>query len=83
MGVFKKIQKHLNLDDIRETVLPLSVGKLTTDPENHSGEGIFFSSRIFDRFVITSNGLAYIRDNSKKTGLLRTEITQSRDRRSC
>ena len=31
--------------------LPKS-GKLTTDPDNHTGEGIFFTSRVFDEFEI-------------------------------
>ncbi len=34
-------------------------GKLTTDPENHTGEGIFFTSRVFDYFRIASEDLAF------------------------
>jgi STAS-like domain of unknown function (DUF4325) len=37
-------------------VLELSKGKLTTDPTRHTGEGIFFSSRMFDQFRILSTG---------------------------
>lgn len=37
-------------------MLELAKGKLTTDPARHSGEGIFFCSRMFDRFVIVSGG---------------------------
>ena len=33
--------------------------KLTTDPENHSGEGIFFTSRMFDKFSILSRELYF------------------------
>ena len=40
--------------DERHAVLELSKGKLTTDPANHTGEGIFFTSRIFDFFAILS-----------------------------
>lgn len=54
VGIFKKIQGALNLLDERHAVLELAKGKFTTDPANHSGEGIFFSSRMFDRFVIAS-----------------------------
>ena len=32
-------------------MLELSKGKLTTDSANHSGEGIFFTSRMFDVFL--------------------------------
>lgn len=54
VGIFKKIQGALGLADERHAVLELAKGKFTTDPANHSGEGIFFSSRMFDRFVIAS-----------------------------
>ena len=40
--------------DERHSVLELAKGKFTTDPVNHSGEGIFFSSRMFDEFRILS-----------------------------
>jgi anti-sigma regulatory factor (Ser/Thr protein kinase) len=54
IGIFKKIQAALGLLDERHAVLELAKGKLTTDPANHSGEGIFFSSRMFDEFDILS-----------------------------
>ncbi len=44
----------MNLLDERHAVLELAKGKLTTDPARHTGEGIFFSSRMFDRFGILS-----------------------------
>ena len=65
IGIFKKLKDAFKLSDERESILQLSKGKLTTDPKNHSGEGIFFSSRVFDCFVIIANGLAYIRDNQE------------------
>ena len=54
IGIFTKIRNQFNLLDQRHAVLELSKGKLTTDPENHSGEGIFFTSRMFDKFMILS-----------------------------
>ena len=54
IGIFKKIQTKLGLLDERHAVLELSKGKLTTDPEHHSGEGIFFSIQMFDKFGILS-----------------------------
>ncbi len=59
VGIFKKIQHALGLEDEEHAVLELVKGKLTTDPESHTGEGIFFTSRMFDRFVIRSGRLAY------------------------
>jgi anti-sigma regulatory factor (Ser/Thr protein kinase) len=59
VGVFKKIQAELDLLDERHALLELSKGKLTTDPKNHSGEGIFFTSRMFDCFDILSGGVYF------------------------
>lgn len=58
-GIFKKIQRELGLIDERHALFELSKGKLTTDPRNHSGEGIFFTSRMFDEFTILSGGLFF------------------------
>lgn len=58
-GIFKKIQRELGLLDERHSVLELAKGKLTTDPANHTGEGIFFSSRMFDDFTILSGNVYF------------------------
>ena len=54
IGIFTKIRNQFNLLDERHAVLELVKGKLTTDPENHSGEGVFFTSRVFDKFMTLS-----------------------------
>lgn len=54
VGIFKKIKEECGLEDERHAVLELAKGKLTTDPENHTGEGIFFTSRMMDQFAILS-----------------------------
>lgn len=59
VGIFKKIQTSLNLLDERHALLELSKGKLTTDPKKHSGEGIFFTSRMFDSYDILSGGVHF------------------------
>ena len=64
-GIFKKIQKALHLDFIKESILHLSKGKFTTDPKNHTGEGIFFTSRMFDSFSILSSDMCYIFQNEE------------------
>jgi len=66
VGIFKKIQAALTLDDERHAVLELAKGKFTTDPANHSGEGIFFTSRMFDRFVIASGDVYFSHDFDEK-----------------
>jgi len=58
VGIFKKVKNEAGLEDERHAILELSKGKLTTDPQHHTGEGIFFTSRIFDRFAIRSGELS-------------------------
>ena len=58
-GIFRKIKDSLSLEDDRHAVFELSKGKLTTDPENHTGEGIFFTSRMFDEFAIDSGSVYF------------------------
>ncbi len=59
VGIFHKIQDAFDLSSQAEAAFELSKGKLTTDPEGHSGEGIFFTSRMFDRFSIVSGNLVF------------------------
>jgi anti-sigma regulatory factor (Ser/Thr protein kinase) len=59
VGIFKKIQKALNLLDERHAVVELAKGKLTTDPAKHTGQGIFFASRLVDSFDILSGGVFF------------------------
>lgn len=59
VGIFNKIQKALKLSDPRHAILELAKGKLTTDPKNHTGEGIFFTSRMFDNFDILSEHIYF------------------------
>jgi anti-sigma regulatory factor (Ser/Thr protein kinase) len=61
VGIFEKIQKDFNLPDPRSALLELSKGKLTSDKARHTGEGIFFTSRMFDVFQIISGKLFYTR----------------------
>lgn len=63
IGIFEKIAAALNLADKRQALFELSKGKLTTDPSRHSGEGVFFTSRMFDYFEIEANGLQYSHDD--------------------
>lgn len=58
-GIFLKIQRALDLPDPRESILELAKGKLTTAPSHHSGEGIFFTSRVMDLFEIDSHKLRF------------------------
>lgn len=70
VGIFEKIRRDFSLEDRREALLELSKGKLTSDKKRHSGEGIFFTSRMFDWFCITSGGLSFYRTHSDDDGWL-------------
>lgn len=64
VGVFARIDDALGVGNPPQAIAELSKGKLTTDPERHTGEGIFFSARAVDVFVIEANGWKWIVDNT-------------------
>ncbi len=62
VGIFRKIQRAFNLADERHAILELAKGKCTTDPARHTGQGIFFTSRMFDGFDIASGDVFFTHD---------------------
>jgi anti-sigma regulatory factor (Ser/Thr protein kinase) len=54
VGVFRNIKTKYNLVNEIEAIQELLKGKTTTAPQAHSGEGIFFTSKIADLFVLNS-----------------------------
>ena len=78
IGIFKKIQQDFELADAREALLELSKGKLTSDKARHSGEGIYFTSRMFDRFQLSSGNILYDRNRQEDDEwLVETEDRES------
>jgi hypothetical protein len=75
VGIFNKIARELKLQDTREAILELSKGKLTTDPRRHTGEGVFFTSRIFDQFSILSGNLSFMHNRDNDDWLLERDRT--------
>ena len=65
VGIFKKIKAKLGLLDERHALLELAKGKFTTDPQRHSGEGIFFTSRAVDKFSILSGQVYFTHDRDQ------------------
>lgn len=59
VGIFRKIQREMGLADENHAILELSKGKLTTDPSKHTGEGIFFTSRMLDLYAVASSGKVF------------------------
>ncbi len=70
IGIFNKISKILGIDDKINVILELAKGKLTTDPQRHTGEGIFFTSRVFDNFMIISGNLTFAHTEADNDWLL-------------
>ena len=77
VGIFRKIQTEFDLHDPRHALLELSKGKLTTDEEKHTGEGIFYTSRMFDKFTIVSGTLCFLRENDEDDWLIETSEGES------
>jgi len=59
VGIFKKIQRAMKFADERYSILELAKGKFTTDPDRHTGEGIFFTSKVLDAFDISSGDVYF------------------------
>ena len=59
IGIFEKIRSHFRMKSLDEAIQELFKGKLTTDEKNHSGEGIFFTSKLMDEFFILSDGKVF------------------------
>ncbi len=53
------------MKDHFEAVSHLLKGKQTSDPTHHSGQGIFFTSKIADHFILESGKLRLVADNTK------------------
>ena len=62
IGLFQKLKEHYGFRSFSDIAAELAKGKLTTDDQNHSGEGLFFTSRLMDTFFVYSDGHYYSRD---------------------
>lgn len=64
IGVFRNVMQKRGLKSELEAMQDLLKGKVTTNPKAHTGEGIFFTSKAADRFVLESFGHKMIVDNT-------------------
>jgi len=72
VGVFRNIMKKKKLKSETEAIQDLLKGKTTTMPKSHSGEGIFFTSRTGDMFILDSFGRVLLVDNLKQDFVIST-----------
>ncbi len=63
IGVFRNVMKQRNLKSELEAIQDILKGKTTTMPKSHSGEGIFFTSKTADVFILDSFGYQLIVNN--------------------
>ena len=70
VGIFSKIAVELGLSDMRQALFELSKGKFTTAPDKHSGEGVFFTSRMFDLFEIEANNLRFSHQDARPKDII-------------
>lgn len=63
IGVFRNIMKKRKLKSELEAIQDLLKGKTTTKPKMHTGEGIFFTSKVGEKFSLDSYGFQLVIDN--------------------
>lgn len=54
IGIFKNVQTKFHLPGTLAAIQKILKGKATTMPERHSGEGVFFTSKMADLFIVDS-----------------------------
>ncbi len=75
-GVLERIRTAFHIDNPQLALLELSKGKLTTQPDFHTGRGLFFTSRLFEVFDLYANGLTYQRNDWRRGGWLKSSPAQ-------
>ncbi len=78
IGVFRNVMKQRNLRSELEAIQDLLKGKTTTQPHSHTGEGIFFTSKIADIFILESFGHRLRVDNIIKDVFIEKVTPQKR-----
>jgi STAS-like domain of unknown function (DUF4325) len=58
-GLFDRIAQTFSIDSPKLAMLELSKGKLTTQPNRHTGQGLFFTSKLADVFDLHANDVAF------------------------
>ena len=58
-GVFDAVAERFNITDPTVAMLELAKGKLTSQPNCHTGRGLFFSAKLADIFDLHANDAAY------------------------
>ena len=78
VGVFRNVMQKRKLNSELEAIQDLLKGKTTTQPHSHTGEGIFFTSKIADVFLLESFGYRLRVDNVVKDFFIEEITPQKR-----
>lgn len=71
IGAIESIKRGFEITDDFLALEHLFKGKQTTDRENHSGQGIFFTSKVADIYRIATSGMEFTIDNTRSDEFLR------------
>ena len=79
IGIFKNIQNYLEREcgypaDVEDAILELHKGKFTTQREGHSGEGIFFVSKVIRKFAIWSQAHVFVSGRYSEEELIQSHL---------
>lgn len=79
IGIFKNVQNYLKQQlngDVtyQDVLIELYKGKLTSNPQNHSGEGIFFSSKMLNEFAIWSDNTFFSQNCYSKVSFVQSHL---------
>ena len=69
IGIFKKLNRFLGLNDFQVAAIEIAKGRITTDPVNHAGDELMTVIRLFDQVTIDASGicLTYQQNNNEWT----------------
>ncbi len=75
IGIFENVKAKFALKTPFEAIGELQKGKVTSQPQLHSGEGIFFTSKMADRMTIESHRTGWIIDNTQPDNMAVVQVT--------
>jgi len=71
IGAIESVKQHFKISDDFLALEHLFKGKQTTAKEAHSGQGIFFTSKVVDIYKLSTSGMEFTIDNKRADELLK------------
>jgi biotin operon repressor len=65
IGAFRRMRESRGLEGEFDSIGEIAKGRQTTAPEAHSGLGIYFSSKMATKFILSSGQLTWTVDNER------------------